>query len=136
MEEEIGHVVNVDQGKIKIQLTPGSQCTHCSAKSICSSLGETVRVLEVESDEKVKLGDRVALIFKPSTRVLSATIIFILPVIFMIIGYFLMTAYYINTEGWGIIGSLLGLVFGFIVVRIFDRILLKTKGYKPIIKKV
>ncbi|NOY59082.1 MAG: SoxR reducing system RseC family protein [Calditrichaeota bacterium] len=136
MEEEIGHVTKVDHGKVKVQLTPGSQCTGCGAKSFCSALGETVRVLEVESDENVSPGDKVSLKFGTSSKLTSAMIIFILPVIFMIAGYFLMTSLYINTEGWGIIGSLAGLVFGFIVIRILDRVLLKTKEYNPVIKKI
>lgn len=136
MEEEIGHVTKVDHGKVKIQLTPGSQCTGCGAKSFCSALGETVRVLEVESEENVSPGDRVSLKFGASSKLTSAMIIFIFPIISMIAGYFLMTSLYINTEGWGIIGSLSGLVFGFIVVRILDRMLLKTKEYNPVIKKI
>lgn len=136
MEEEIGHVTKVDHGKVKIQLTPGSQCTGCGAKSFCSALGETVRVLEVESKENVNPGDMVSLKFSASSKLTSAMIIFILPIIFMIAGYFLMTSLYINSEGWGVIGSLLGLVFGFIVIRVLDRLLLKTKEYNPIIKKI
>lgn len=136
MEEEIGHVTQVDHGKVKIQLTAGSQCTGCGAKAFCNSLGETVRVLEVESKENVNPGDTVSLKFSPSSKLTSAMIIFILPIIFMIAGYFLMTSLYINTQGWGIIGSLAGLVFGFIVIRFLDRVLLKTKEYNPVIKKM
>lgn len=136
MEKEIGKIVNLEDGKAVVQLTAGSQCDHCGAKTICSSLSSAIRQITVPSPEDVKIGDLVELVYKPSTRIASSLIVFIMPVLFMIAGYFVAVAIVQKSEGMGIIGSLFGIAAGIFLVWVFNRVLADKKDFSPYIKKI
>ena len=131
MENESGIVVAVENGRAVIQMTPGSYCQKCAAKDICSSLGETTRQISVPTTKKLSVGERVTLSYRASSRVTSAMIVFILPILFLIAGYFFGTSFFGKSEGWGILGSLLGLVVGFVAIWLLNKILERKQSFIP-----
>ena len=136
MEYEIGNVVEIKDDQATIQMVSGNQCTHCGAKAVCIAQGDSARVISVPVTKDLNVGDSVELSFSPSSRVKSAFIIFLLPILFMIMGVVLTTVYFENSETMTIPGAFGGLVFGFFIVWILNKFLSKRAGFKAVVKKM
>ena len=116
MKEEVGKITNIVNGRAYVQMESGSQCNRCGANHSCTPLNQITRELEIPvSNENIKIGDRVSINFRPQTRILSAVLVFILPVIFLITGYFIGTKFY-NSEDKSILTGFTGLSISFIII--------------------
>lgn len=136
MEEEVGKIIQVANGKIIVQIKSGGQCHLCGAAQACNPAQATVRQLELPyQNEDLKIGDEVMIQFKPQIRVLSAALVFILPIFFMIAGYFIGQTIF-NTEGKAVLSSFLGLMVAFLVLRIINRFSARSENFLPSIIKL
>lgn len=136
MEEEVGKIIQVANGKIIVQIKSGSQCELCGAAQACNPAQATVRQLELPyQNEDIKIGDEVMIQFKPQIRVLSAALVFILPIFFMIAGYFIGQTIFKN-EGMAVFSSFLGLMVAFLVLRIINRFSARSENFLPSIIKL
>lgn len=127
-ETEAEEVVKVFDDKAIVQMKAGDHCQHCGARSVCSAIGEKVRQITIQNTIKASEGDRVTLSYRPKSRVASAAVVFILPIIFLIADYFVGQRDF-GSESMGIVGSLIGLMVAFSILWIIDRVLRKSKRY-------
>ena len=136
MEHEYGTVLRSSHDRVTLQMEASEQCTTCSAKDACVTLGEeTVRQLELPTTKKLCKGDRVTVGYEPGSRIASAFIVFILPILFLIIGYFTGMQIF-GTEGKSILTAFVVFILSFAIVRLFGRILEKRKSFQPVIVHV
>jgi len=139
MENETGKIVRIANGKAVIELEPGEQCETCGAKGACSAFGgNTTRHIEVPVTQQlkhIKEGDRITLLFQPRTRILSAFLVFILPIIFLVTGYFFGFQYF-NSEGKAILISFVALLLSFIFLWILNKLLVKKEKFIPTILRI
>ena len=136
MFKEKGQIVDIKEGKAEIRLTPGEHCHHCGAQTVCSSLGPSARIIRVKVNSTFNRGDWVELSFESSTRIISAVLVFLLPIILMVIGLAFAVIRYGDSEKVAILGSLSGLVGGFAIVGIINKLLAKRATWDPIVRKV
>lgn len=136
MGEEIGKVTKVSQGQMTIQLSRGDHCNVCAAKSLCSFEGpnSAYRFLNIPSVSGINEGNQVTLEYRESSRILSAMLVFLLPLLFLVAGYFLADWYFdfINRE---IVGAVAGLVLSGVVLFLLNRILTKSRFFLPKVLK-
>ena len=109
-----------------------SSCTNCStcvSKDACSVnmlTDGSSKIIEALNTKEAKVGDKVLIHIPPSRAISAATIIYILPLFIMIIGYFI-GFYLTNNEKGGAIGCILGILVGFGLVKGIDNLFRKHK---------
>ena len=82
-----GIVIETDGGKAKVRVPPSTACIGCPSKSHCHGGEMKPRDIIVINDSGAKVTD--AVVFEADTwkMIVSATLIWILPVVSMIVGY-------------------------------------------------
>ncbi len=118
--EDVGIVREVQDGKVTVELKRGGGCKSCSMRNICSPAGKPV-ILEFDTELTLKPGDRVLVMIEPRFRILSAVIVFLLPLIGLIGGYILAKSFF--TEGISIVIGFASLIIVFFIVRYLDRLI-------------
>jgi sigma-E factor negative regulatory protein RseC len=87
MEIEIGRVKELRGDKAVLYLHSHSKCHHCGAKMICGAGNGVTRELTIPNSLSAKVGDQVKISYQESSRILSAFLIFIVPILLLIAGY-------------------------------------------------
>lgn len=132
--EEIGLVKKVDNNQVEVEIDPSNSCGNCSSKSVCHlDANGTKRILIVNSDIKVDIGDLIQVELKARNAIFSAFIIFILPLLFLGVGYIYGSHF---GQGWGIVASFIGLGIGLLSVHKIDKWFGKKKSFQPFVSKL
>lgn len=137
--KEIGRVVKIiKDGLAEVEFKSGSACAKCGKCSMGLS-GEMF--IEVENKIQSKSGDMVEVEFL--SVITSSFIIYILPIVFLVVGYFIgvlafpLVPIEISMENLGIIFAVVFLFVSFALLKIYD--LFVSKLRKPcavILRKV
>jgi len=138
MEGEQGTIVRITEGKAIIRVHTSEGCSTCGAKHACGFMGDgDTRQMEIplsKDQHEFKEGDRITLSFQPQARVFSALMVFFLPVIFLIAGYFLGMKLF-AAEGKAIISAFAALVLAFVILWGLNRLFARDKNFLPTIEK-
>lgn len=131
--KEHGVVIKNDGQSIEVQMQSSAACESCGA---CFMDKSKLQVLSVQQSVPVKPGEIVEIEISPGFAVQSAFLLFFLPLLMMILGYYLFNLL-INFPGLngvyeGIIGAVLGLVLTYLGVFLYDKHLLKSQANRPI----
>lgn len=128
MEE--GKVIGLDGNKAVVALQRSKDCEGC--KACCTlSKDESVMLASVPNTLGVKEGDRVKLEISSSQLLLASLVVYLIPVLFLVGGYFLgaflfspllLTA----EQGTGILTAFLMLIVSFLAVKAIEN---KQKGF-------
>ena len=86
---------------------------------------ERVQKFKVDDISNYKVGDFVEIVVKSGSRIFSAFMIFIFPLIFMIGAYFVSCDIFHFSEKLCVLFSLVGLMIGGIILRLSDKKLAK-----------
>lgn len=116
-----GIVTAVKKNQITVQLYKSSACSHCSACSEASKKGST---FDFTFNEKVEKGDLVTLEISEKDVMKAALIVYVLPPIFLILGY-IIAANLNFSEMQSIIGSFIGLALAFLILFLYDKFFAK-----------
>ena len=139
MEIEEGIVLKIHNGKAVIQMENCSECQTCGAKHACISLSnESARQIEIpvtKEMNQINEGDKIRLSFKPQSRIFSAFLVFILPILVLIASYFIGMKIF-GTEGKAILSGFCGLLVTFVLIRLIDKLLVKENSFMPTIQKI
>lgn len=134
---ENGVVKKVEQDLAWIIMMKGEQCAGCTA---CKAFGEGSFEIVALNERGAKPGDNVEVEINPRQVVKHSTIVFLLPVLSLIIGYFLGNSYLtqigLSLEAAGIIGSLGLMIITFIGIIGYDRIISRSQQVNARINRV
>ena len=130
---ERGVVIKNDESGIDIRMQPSAFCEKCNA---CFMDKSNFQILHLKQNLKVKAGDAVEIEVKPAFAVQSAFLIFFLPLLMFIIGYYLFN-YLVNIPALsevyqGIIGAFAALIITYVGVHYYDKHLSKTDPGKRV----
>ena len=117
---ETGVIVSEKNNQVTVQIVKGDKCENCN---LCSATGPNQMQIVAFNSLGAKVGDMVEVEVPPGKVIGYSFIIFIIPIIMMIVGYFAGVAIAKNPsggEGAGIIGSISGLALSFLIIKIFD----------------
>lgn len=140
--EEVATVVEVyDNGRVKVEMRQKETCGTCAAKSFCSVIAGGVRQLKAVDPIGVKVGQIVTLRHNPRTKAKAAVLLFFLPLLFLVAGFFIGNALAVkagkgaSSESWGIaVGmALFGLSFG--ILMLINRYMERGEKILPVIKE-
>lgn len=115
---EIGIVTKVNGQRVTVELERGGGCKSCSMRGMCFSKGKPA-VFELETSLELAPGDRVSIEVSPRARIMSSLLIFLMPVIFLFIGYIVAAEYLIELASIGV--GFLAMALSFLIVRIVDK---------------
>ena len=121
---EQGEVVSVHGNTATVKIKANESCEKCR---LCKRISSTEMIVEALFTKPVHEGDRVVISIKPGTIVKSAVILYILPLIGLIIGYYFgkfigsILRITIKGELFPASMSLIFLFLTFIPIRLYDR---------------
>lgn len=125
---DLALVVKIESDKIFVQIVADS-CENCAISGMCK-VKDKVESFKVEDASSYKVGDYVNVLISSGSRILSAFMIFIFPLLIMLGFYFMATLLFKFGEGYSIILSFVGLFFGGFLLWIFDKILGNKMKYE------
>ena len=129
-----GVVVLLDGNKAKVRVTSESECMACSSRSHCFG-GETrPREIAVINDFGAKVSDHVVFEADAGRVVISAALIWILPVLSMIVGYIVADRF--AGGFWPVGSAFLFLAGAFFILRFIDKAVSGGKTFYPKISKI
>ncbi len=132
---EKGTIMKINNGIMAIEITKMEECGKCPGNKICSSLNSQSNILEVrQKNFSLKSGDIVNIEFKPKLRIISAIIVFFVPLIVLIACYYLGFAFF-KTENLSMLVSFSGFIIYFIIIFFFLRSRQSLMDFNPIITK-
>lgn len=139
MEIEAGKIIRIINGKAIVEMETSGECQTCGAKQSCCAIGGSskrqIEIPLVNNRDKLQEGDQIMLSYQPQARLLSAFLVFMLPIIFLIVGYFIGLNVF-HTEGKAILIGLVGLLISFFVIWGLNKFVIREKNFLPQILKV
>jgi sigma-E factor negative regulatory protein RseC len=88
LPEELGEVIDIQGNTVRVKLDAKQACAHCGVCSkVSNSPGEMV--VDAYAAEPVKKGDKVVLVMGNGMIIKSAFIVYMVPLIALIAGYYL-----------------------------------------------
>ncbi len=140
--EEIATVVETKGNKAWVKIVRHSACSKCEKKcGLNESHEQDELVVEIENKAGWEEGQQVVLKMQERSMVFASLIVYLLPMLAMIIGYFVGNWFAVkwgfqSTEVVGIIGTITFLLLSFLVIKIIDRLMGRSSNFKPVIKRI
>ena len=135
MEREVGKVIRIKGDKAEVLLHSSAACGTCGARFSCA-LGTGVdRIITVTNRFHAKVGDQVEIELTEKTRILSALLVFFMPLVLIVAGYFLGTGIF-HTQGSGILGAVLGFIISGVILWMVNKIAIKNQRVNPHMKRL
>jgi sigma-E factor negative regulatory protein RseC len=124
---------NIETGRISVRVDRKSACETCQMKAGCGQKlindGSQRKCIEFELDNDLnaKVGDQVTLAIPESSFIQASIVMYVLPLIFMIVGAVLGEKLFLFSDDGMFLLSSLGFIIGLLVARNFA----KTKQSNP-----
>ena len=129
-----GVVLSLDGNRAKIRVTIDTECMECPSKSHCHGGGLREREIVVINDYGARVSDTVVFDADTGNMILSAALIWILPLISMIVGYIVADRF---AEGaWPIIAAFAFLAASFLVLKLVDTAVTGGRAFYPRVSRV
>lgn len=122
-------VKKIEGGYAFIEMEINTGCRNCENKAVCMA-GDKPALIRIGNDLKLSEGDRIELDIPPKEKITAGFLLFILPLLFLITGYYV--GYSIKPEETaGIIGAVIGFAIGLSDIILLQKFLKKTSYLKP-----
>ncbi len=125
-----GVIQELNENMAKIVIGGGEGCNTCSSKESCVAITGTrpeEKIIEAENTLDASVGDVVELELPVIITMNIIGITFMVPVLLLIAGYWIMMP---GGSTQGVIGAVAGLVIGMIIALVSNRALGKNAAYK------
>ena len=127
--EDIAVVRRTEKNFVHVEVERTGSCDGCAISGICNA-DDKIIMHKINTDLKLKIGDKVQVNIKPSLRVFSSFIVFIIPILTMLL-FYLISKYLLNLiEGLSIIISMFGLLLSGLFIYIIDKIFVNKLNFK------
>ncbi len=126
--DSVGVVKSISKGIAEVEVMAGGGCSSCSMSLVCGSTKKNIK-FTAKASENVKINDKVRIELITGSKVLSALIVFLLPVLFMVLGYLLGTLLGLN-EGLSVLVAMGMLAVSFVPVKLIDKLYGRKISYE------
>jgi positive regulator of sigma E activity len=131
--KEYGVVIKNDGDGIAVKMQNSFSCEGCSA---CHISEEKDHILFIQQDFPVRAGEKVEIEIKPAFAVTSALLLFFLPLVMLIVGYYLfqnfLPLFGIVLAYRGIVGAFIGFILSYVFIYFYDRHLKNDSSLKNV----
>ncbi|MCB5251374.1 MAG: SoxR reducing system RseC family protein [Candidatus Cloacimonadaceae bacterium] len=120
-DEEIqdkGLVTAMADGIASVEVLRGGGCSSCSLHGICFSKN-TPAVFQIQTELPLQVGDEVELSISAEGRVLASLLVFGMPVLFLMLGFWIANRFLAELPS--IILAFSAMVLSFFIIKLFDR---------------
>ena len=128
----MGRVINVAQGRATVCFEPAAACEKCEAAQFCQAAKSEHTAL-ADNDIRAQSGDIVYVEQAPGKALLSAFLLFGLPVVLAVLGLVFGTQW---GEKWSLVLGISGFVLGLIIAKIIDMLLVRKPLLLPRITEI
>jgi sigma-E factor negative regulatory protein RseC len=118
-------VVDNSSKKLKLKIDSMSACASCHAKSACTAADSKEKYIEVYTDKSFPVGSQVIVEGKSSLSIKATMYAYGMPIIILIVGLFVYTAFDFSEAMSGIL-SIVSLLPYYIFLKLYNRKLEKT----------
>lgn len=126
-ENDYGKVVRISGNIACVEVEKKAQCNGCKLASLCFRQGKEKTSFEVKNTLGAREGDLVELHIEPQMRVLSAFLVYILPILAMILAYLVSSLLIGLSENWSILISLIAVPLCYLLIKAIDKIFSKKQ---------
>lgn len=140
--KERARVIKKVDGQSLVQIIRTSACSHCDEKCMLADDSHEVEEMEVLVNDPIgaEVGSMVELEMGAKPILFSAFIVYLLPLVAIIAGYFagsnLLNSLISNSEIAGILGSVVSFFLSFLLLRLFDKKAGSKSYFHPKITRV
>lgn len=134
-----GKVIELKGNDAVVQFVETSACAKCGA---CFRAGKGLVVTTAENSLKAKVGDLVEVEILPKFVITASFLIFILPLIFLLLGYFVGYGIALSlkvtnfAQNIGILTSIIFFILAWAGIRVYDSHVKKTQKFQSKIVKI
>jgi len=129
-----GTVLSVDGNKAKVKVLTSLECMSCQSRNHCPAETGGTRIITVINEYGAKVSDYVVFEADTGKVILSAILLWIVPLIAMIIGYIAGERFAGGL--WSIGVALIFLVTTFALIKLLDSKLSDSSTFYPFISKI
>ena len=130
----IGTVTSIEGHKAKVQVAAAAECMECSAHCHSRSDGSSKREIVVTNDYGASVSDCVVFEAEPGKVVLSAVLVWIVPIVAMIVGY--LVAQRFSSGFVPIAAAFIFLGFAFVFLKLIDSLITGGRAFYPKIIRI
>ncbi len=118
----------------KVKILEAEACSTCKNKSSCSLLGDSIELIAINKIN-AKPGNKILLEFNENKKIYLSALFFILPIIFLIGGYFVGEYFKeLYNKHWLLpVITLVSFLLSFVFVKIISKIHEKNDKFYPVI---
>lgn len=127
---DFGKVTIINDNIATVEFLTTDACDKCESKGSCHTFSTGDKSLQVKFTDNLKIGDVVEIIFNPAYRIISAILIFFVPIIFSI-GFYFIGKIIFKSDKLSILISFLGLGLSFGIIIIIDKIFNIFNNFHP-----
>jgi sigma-E factor negative regulatory protein RseC len=125
--KEKARVIKKEDGQSLVQIIRVSACSHCEEKCMLAEDSHEMEEMEVLVNDPIgaEVGSMVELEMGTKPILFSAFVVYLIPLVAIIAGYFAgsswLSVFFNNGEIAGIIGSVISFFLSFLLLRFFDK---------------
>ena len=140
--KETARVIKNEDGQSLVQIIRMSACSHCDEKCMLADDSHEMEEMEVLVNDPIgaEVGSMVELEMGAKPILLSAFMVYLLPLIAIIAGYFaganLLFFLTSTAETAGIIGSVISFLISFVLIKAFDKKAGSKSSFHPEIRRI
>lgn len=123
---EVGRVTEVKGRRALVEIKPTPLCGDCQKRSGCAIFQDGIKVIEAHNIVGAKTGQVVKVAFQPWEELLSAVLLFGLPVLFLLLGVILGLATRLP-----VFFGLCGLFISLLILRLINNLINKKGALLP-----
>lgn len=127
-----GRIVAIDNGRATVCFELRDACDKCDARAMCQAAGSKHTVYASNS-ENGKIGDEVYVEQAPARVLLSAFLLFGLPILLAVTGLIIGTRW---GDTWSVLCGISGFVLGLFIAKIINNLLARKSLFLPRIIEV
>jgi positive regulator of sigma E activity len=125
-----GIVISVQGDKAHVRVTSRPECSACISHSHCFTGSSNCQVIVVVNDCGAGVSDQIVFETHPSRVILSAVVLFLMPIVVMIIGYSIALFFHLSRV-WSLVVTFLSFAGFFIILRFIDIRLSGGQAFYP-----
>lgn len=129
-----GIITSIDGKKARIRVASPAECTGCSSHGCCSAVGSGIREIMAINECGAQVSDHVVFESESGKVIMSALLIWIVPILSMIVGYEVAKRF--STGFLPIAAAFLFLGLTFVVLKFFDERISGGHAFYPRITRV
>jgi len=119
-QEDRAKVIDLFPGGVVIEIEKSGSCNSCAISGVCGGADSSF-VHRLKTDMKLDLGDIIEISISSGVKLLSSFIVFILPILSMILFYFIAKFAIKLPENFAILISFVGLLLSGFAIYILDK---------------